>query len=263
MRHWSPLGETYRSPADSRVLGHPVIEMTRRNTPVGFLVLALVGLIAVGCSAPTSAVLQALLGPDRPPLSTPEVGIAAPAAVGSEVETWWPHPDGYAMDLPPGWIAVAVDADRSADLLAAIASSMPGLATRIGAVIDASDVRLSAVAAAAFSESEASPMLVVLVQPTLGMRAREVKSHVREQIIGLPGLTSQPISAHDVVLNAAKAVRFDYTIDDPDVGELSVRSYLFRFGRQAYLVNFIAGPDVSEDVEAIFDEIADSLRFGV
>ncbi len=236
--------------------------MTRRNTPVGFLVLALVGLIAVGCSAPTGAVLQALLAPDQTALSTSEVGSAPPAAVDSAAETWWPHPDGYAMDLPPGWIAVAVDADRSMDLLAAIESSMPGLATRIGAVIDASDVSLSAVAAA-FDESEASPMLVVLAQPTLGMRAREVKSHVREQILDLPGLTSQPISAHDVVLNAAKAVRFDYTIDDPDVGELSVRSYLFRFGRQAYLVSFIAGPDVSEDVEAIFDQIADSLRFGV
>ena len=120
--------------------------MTRRNTPVGFLVLALVGLIAVGCSAPTNAVFQALLGPDQAPLSSPAVGTDVPLAAGSEVPTWWPHPDGYALDLPPGWIAVAIDADRSVELLSAIGLSMPGLATRIGAVIDASDVRLSAIA---------------------------------------------------------------------------------------------------------------------
>ena len=65
------------------------------------------------------------------------------------------------------------------------------------------------------------------------------------------------------MLPTAKGVRFDYTIDDPDLGELRVRSYLFRFGQHAYLVNFVASEDVADEAEAIFDQIADSLRFGV
>ena len=45
----------------------------------------------------------------------------------------------------------------------------------------------------------------------------------------------------------AEGVRFDYSIADPDLGELRVRSYLFRFGRRAYLVNFVASADLADD----------------
>ena len=55
-----------------------------------------------------------------------------------------------------------------------------------------------------------------------------------------------------------------YIVVDPDLGALRVYSYLFRFGSQAYLVNFIASQDVfDDDVEAVFEAIAESLRFGV
>ena len=233
-----------------------------RRTPVGILVLALAGFIAVGCSASTGAVLQALLDPAGMPLSSPEVSAADPA-VGAETETWWPHPDGYAMELPAGWSSMVVASDQTDELVAAVALSLPGLASRIDTVIDGTKVRVSALAAGPVIEDGSALMLVVLAQPTDGRRARDVKVYVRDQILGVPGLTSQPVSSHDVVLDTAEAVRFDYTIDDPDLGELRVRSYLFRFGRQAYLVNFVAAADVAEDAEAIFDEIADSLRFGV
>lgn len=237
--------------------------MMSRKTPVGILVLALAGLIAVGCSAPTSALFQALLDPAAIPVSSPEVSATDPAAVGSDAETWWPHPDGYAMELPAGWSSMAVASDRTGELVATVALSLPGLADRIGDVIDGSKVRVSAIAAGPVIEGESVLVLVVLAQPTEGRRAREVKAHVRDQIISLPGLTSQPVSPHDVVLSTAEGVRFDYAVDDPDLGELRVRSYLFRFGRQAYLVNFVAAADVAEEAEAIFDQIADSLRFGV
>ncbi len=238
--------------------------MTSRTTPVGILVLALASLIAVGCSAPTTAVFQALLDPARTPVSSPEAGTAASSAVDDGgAETWWPHPDGYAMDLPAGWSGVAFERGQADSLVSAVASTMPGLANRMDDVLDGSKVRVSAVAADPTAAGKVAPVLIVLAQPTEGMRAREVKSHVRDQIAGLPGLVNEPISPHDVLLNTAKGVRYDYRIDDPDVGELRVRSYLFRFGRQAYLVNFIASADVADEAEAIFDEIANSLRFGV
>jgi len=74
-------------------------DMTSR-TPVGILVVALASLIALGCSAQTSAVFEALLEPASVPASPVEV--AAPSldvvdAPGTEV--WWPHPDGYALAL--------------------------------------------------------------------------------------------------------------------------------------------------------------------
>jgi hypothetical protein len=237
--------------------------MMHRSTPVGILVLALAGLIAVGCSAPTTAVLQALLVPAGAPESSPAVAAVDPAAVGSGAPTWWPHPEGYAMELPAGWSSMAVASDQTDELVATVALGLPGLASRIGGVIDGTPVRVSAIAAGPVFEGGAAVVLVVLAQPTEGRRAREVKAYVREQIAVLPGLTSQPVSAHDVVLDTAQGVRFDYTIDDPDLGEMSIRSYLFRFGRQAYLVNFVAGADVAEEAEVIFDQIADSLRFGV
>ncbi len=236
--------------------------MTSRTTPVGILVLALAGLIAVGCSAPTNAVFQALLDPAGTPLSSPDVGATDPTVEDSGVETWWPHPDGYAMDLPAGWSSMAVASEQTDGFIEAIGVSMPGLAMRIGEVIDGSDVRVSAIALPQSPDGVVSQVLLVLAQPTAGMRAREVKAHVRDQLANLPGLIS-PISPHDVVLTTAKGVRFDYTIDDVDLGVLQVRSYLFRFGREAYLVNFVAAMDVTEEAEELFDEIADSLRFGV
>ena len=57
-------------------------------------------------------------------------------------------------------------------------------------------------------------------------------------------------------------VRFVYTIDDDDLGELRVFSYLIRAGKTAYLVNFVASADVAAEAEIVFYAIANSLRFG-
>jgi len=237
--------------------------MTSRTTPVGILVIALAGLIAMGCSAPTTAVFQALFDPARTPVSSPEADSAAEnAAAGSESATWWPHPDGYAMVLPAGWSGVAVRQGQTDELVDAVSATLPSLASRIDGVLDRGDARVSAIAADPSAEGKVSPVLVVLAQPTSGKRPHAIKTHVRDQINGLPGL-SGVLSAHDVELPGAKGVRFDYTIDDPDLGELRVFSYLFRFGRQSYLVNFVASADVAGEAEVIFDEIANSLRFGV
>jgi hypothetical protein len=236
--------------------------MTSRTTPVGILVLALLSLIAIGCSAPTNAVFQALLDPAGTPASSPEADTAADAADDSASAMWWPHPDGYAMVLPAGWSGVAVERGQTKELLAAVDVAMPSLAGRMRGVLDGGKARVSAIAADATAGGEMSPMMVVLAQPDDGKRAHAVKSRVREQINALPGLSGL-ISPHDVDLPTAKGVRFDYTIDDPDLGELRVRSYLIGYGRQAYIVNFIAAEGTADESEALFDEIAASLRFGV
>lgn len=237
--------------------------MTSRTTPVGILVIALLGLIAVGCSAPTNAVFQALLDPAGTNASLPEGDAAVNDVVASgDVAMWWPHPDGYAMVLPAGWSGVAVAPDRTPELVTAVAESLPGLGQRMAEVLDGGTARVSAIALDPAAAGDVAPVLLVLAEPTEGRRAHAIKTEVRDRINGLPGLSS-PLSAHDVILATAKGVRFDYTVMDPDLGELRVFSYLFRFGRTAYLVNFVASAEVVDEAEPTFDAIVDSLRFGV
>ena len=158
-----------------------------------------------------------------------------------------------------GWPSTAA---RSDELLDVVADVSPALATRILEVLDATDSRISAVAADPDAGSALVPLLVVIAQPTHERPAHAVKSLVKEQISGLPGLTAGPFR-NDVPLPYAKGVRYEFSLDDPDLGELMVRAYLFRFGSDAYLVTFVASADGFDAAEAVFEAIAQSLRFGV
>ena len=157
--------------------------MTSRTTPVGIIVIALAGLIAVGCSASTSAVFQALVDPAGTVASSPEADPAVEPAATDQMETWWPHPDdGYAMDLPPGWTGVAMDRGATSDLVDSFTATMPALGERIDAVLGGTRVRVSAIAANPAAEGLMSPVLLVLSQPTDGLKLREVKRQVATQI---------------------------------------------------------------------------------
>jgi hypothetical protein len=238
--------------------------MTRR-TPVGILVVALASLSAVGCSAQTSAVFQAMLAPAIEPVAPVEPVEPAPpsaAVVGVPVETWWPHPDGYAMVLPAGWSGVALDETQAGQLVDAVVATDADLAARIDGILESTDSRISAIAAETAVAQDLGPLVIVLAQPTQDRGAHAVKSLVKEQIAGLPGLSGGPFR-DDVTLPYASGVQFEFTIDDPALGALQVRALLFRFGSDAYLVSFVAPVAEFESVEAIFEAIAASLRFGV
>ena len=99
--------------------------MTSRTTPVGIIVIALLGLIAVGCSAPTSAVFQALVDPAGTAVSSPEVDVDSGEAASDSDEAWWPHPNGYAMVLPAGWTGVVVESSDTESITAAVAIVLP------------------------------------------------------------------------------------------------------------------------------------------
>jgi hypothetical protein len=237
-------------------------DMTSRTSPVGGLIVALAAVLAVGCSAQTSAVFDALLDAR---------GLTADASVSSTnretpsdegATTWWPHPEGYAMTLPAGWAGLTVDGSTQGDLLEALADSSPALAARVADVLDETDSRISAVAADPDAGTAVVPLLVVIAQPTHERPAHAVKSLVKEQISELPGLSAGPFR-NDVLLPNAKSVRFEFSLLDPDVGELMVRAYLFRFGSDAYLVTFVAPAEGFDAAEAVFEAIAQSLRFGV
>jgi hypothetical protein len=237
--------------------------MKSRTTPVGILVLALVSLIAVGCSAPTNAVFLALLDPAGTVASSPEADPAMEdPATSSTDPLWWGHPDGYAMVLPAGWTGMVVDEDQTDELVAAVLESMPGLGERVSQVLEGSQVWVSAVAADMSAEGDVTPIMLVLAEPKDGRRPHALKSDVRARLGALPGFTG-PLAASDLELPTSEGFRFDYSIVDPDLGELRVFSYLFRWSRTAYLVSFVAPAALADEMEPIFYAIADSLRFGV
>lgn len=237
--------------------------MTSRTTPVGVLVVALAGLIAMGCSAQTSAVFDALLDPAGAPVSPIETVTDPSEDADSVVDPmWWPHPDGYAMVLPAGWVGIAVDDSGAIQMMDALESANPVLAERMQGVLLVTNSRISAIATGSLAGDGVSPVMLVLAQPTEDRGAHAVKSLVKEQIAGLPGLSAGPFR-DDVTLPAAKGVQFDYSILDPDLGSLQVRSYLFRFASEAYLVSFVARTEDFEAAEPLFAAIAASLRFGV
>jgi hypothetical protein len=236
--------------------------MTSRTTPVGILVVALAGLLAVGCSAQTGAVFDALLDARGAAGPASESNAASDAPQDPAEQTWWPHPEGYAMVLPSGLTGLALGGSEERQLLDAMADDSPALAARIVAVLGATDARISAVAGGRGTGVTLGPVLVVIAQPTGGRPAHAVKSLVKQQISDLPGLTAGPFR-NDVTLPNAKAVRFEFSLDDPELGELMVRAYLLRFGSDAYLVTFVAPVDSFDAAEAVFEAIAQSLRFGV
>ena len=216
----------------------------------------------MGCNAQTGAVFEALLDPGTAVVSASEDEPAADATANTASATWWPLPEGYQMTLPPGWSGVELDRAGTSRLLTAIGASHPGLEERMQGVLADSSARISAVAGDPSQTGQQAPLLLVLSQPTDGRKPHEIKQHIRRQIAQLPGISAKPI-VQDASLTAARGWRFDYSINDPDLGELRVRSYLFRYGRDAYLVNFVASDSSADDLDALFDGIAESLRFGI
>ena len=231
--------------------------MTNRTSPVGVVVLLLASLIAAGCSAQTSAALQALIDPAGSADAADDA-----ASPGIAEATWWPHPHGYAMALPAGWTGVALDPSRTARLMDVLALEQPDLASRARLVLEMSGAQVSSLAVDLSSDAALRPLAIVLVQPTDGAGARLVKSRVADAIAALPGIQGPP-TRRDERLADAQSVRFDYTIEDPDAGSLRVRSHLVRFGGQAYLVSFAAPAAAFDAAGADFDAIAASIRFGI
>lgn len=236
--------------------------MTSRRSPVGGIVLVLGSLLAVGCTTQTSSLFEAVLDSVGSTGSAGAMGDTAGDPATQDGEAWWPNPDGYAMALPPDWTAMNVDGPTSETLIAIVGDQLPGLGERIDGVLATTGSSLSMVAVGASTQSDVPPCVIVLAQSTQGHRARQVKTMVAEQIAALPGIEALPTRI-DETLPDAEAVRFDYVVNDPDLGALRVRSYLFRFGGQAYLVNFAAPSATFGSLEPVIADIVESLRFGI
>lgn len=228
-----------------------------RSSQFGVAILVLAAMLTVGCSGQSGAVFQALL---HAPATDSDDG--SNDAEPSDSPTWWAHPHGYAMSLPAGWVAIDLEASSTERLLAALAGDQPGAADRVREVLALTGARGSMIAVDLGSDRELPPVMIVLAEDAAGIRPRQLKALVGDQIAGLPGLRSEPVRT-DERRNDAGSVRFDYAIDDPDLGSLRVRSSIYRYGGQAYVVSFVA-PDAAFDAaRSDFELIAASLRFGI
>jgi hypothetical protein len=228
-----------------------------RSSSVGVVILALAALLTAGCSGQTGAVFQALL--DAPQVAS---GSGGSDAEPSGSPTWWAHPHGYAMSLPAGWAAIDIDAPSADQLLAALADEDPGAAERVRDVLALTGARGSMVAVDRGDDRDVPPLMIVVAVDAAGIRPRQLKVLVADRIAGLPGLRDAPIRT-DERRNEAGSVRFDYTIDDPDLGALRVSSSLYRYGGQAYVVSFLASESSFDAARSDFELIAASLRFGI
>jgi hypothetical protein len=166
------------------------------------------------------------------------------------------------MVLPPGWFGIGVDQSVATRLIDAIGATSPGLASRVTAVLGATASHVSGIAGDP-SVTTSGPMMVVLAQPSQGRRKHEMKLDVKRQIGQLPGITGAPFMKDAGLPMARGGWRFDYSINDQDLGALRVRSYLFIYGPDGYLVTFVAPESSADDADTLFDTIAESLRFGV
>ena len=230
--------------------------MTRRSQ-FGLVFLVLAGLLTAGCSGQTGAVFQALLDP--PPAAS---GEGSSDATASGTPTWWAHPHGYAMTLPAGWVALDLEASSTERLLSVLDDVHPGAAERAREVLATTGARGSMLAVDLGSDRDLPPLMLILAEDAAGIRPRQLKVLVADQVAGLPGLRGLPVRT-DERRNDAGSVRFDYTIDDPDLGPVRVRSSLYRYGGQAYVVSFIAPESAFDSARSDFETIASSLRFGI
>ena len=233
--------------------------MTRRSL-LSVVSIVLSGLIVTGCGAETNAVLRTLLDP--PPVASGEASPGEPGSTLSDAPTWWAHPHGYAMSLPPGWVAIDLDASSTEQLLSALGTSFPGVEQRVRDVLSATGAQGSMLAVDLGADPDAPPVMIVVARETGGIRPRQLKTLVEEELASLPGLRGIPMRT-DERRNDAGSLRFDYAIDDPDLGALHIRSSLYRYGGQAYIVSFVAPESELDEARSDFDAIAASLRFGI
>lgn len=232
----------------------------KRRTPLSVALLVVVGAVVTGCTAETSAVIQALVDP--PPAASGEIAAAEPGSTASDTSTWWAHPHGYAMSLPPGWVAIGLDASSTEQLIAALGTSFPGVEQRIRDVLAATGAQASMLALDLGEDSDLPAVMIVMARETGEMRPRQLKAFVEDELASLPGLRGTPVRT-DERRNETGSLRFDYAIDDPDLGALRVRSSLYRYGGQAYIVSFVAPESALEGARSDFEAIAASLRFGI
>jgi hypothetical protein len=240
--------------------------MEQLRRPLALAVLALMAGVVAGCSSPAGAALRAIVAaPDETatPASTAAAATQAPGATDDpDATTWFTHRAGYAMAVPPGWLATAMTSAQ-VDLVAdALLESHPELAHAVREALEASGLRVSMLGIDLSSVAVVPPLVVVLSQPTDGMRLGQVAGRLGEAIATLPGLDGPPARS-EAPGPTGVAIRFDFRLEHEGIGAVLVRCQVFRFAGSAYVVAVAASEPQFQAASPTFEAILSSLRFGV
>jgi len=166
--------------------------------------------------------------------------------------------------MPAGWTATAVGPDDVGLLLTLLGASNPDLATLVRNILDLTHARASMVGGdLRDSSARVPPNVTVLIQPSAGLPLDLVGIVVEQLVNRVPGVTGTATKAK-VNLPSGDAIRMDYQVQPAGGGGLiSLRTFVIVKGDQTFLVTFTAGADLFSAQQPTFDEMVNSLRFGI
>jgi hypothetical protein len=168
------------------------------------------------------------------------------------------------MTIPAGWNATAVGADDINLLLTLLGASNPDLANLVRDILNLTHARASMVGGdLRDSSARVPPNVTVLIQPSAGLPLDLVGTVVEQLVNRVPGVTGSAAKAK-VNLPSGDAIRLDYQVQPAGGGALiTLRTFVIVKGDQTFLVTFTAGADLFPAQQPTFDEMVNSLRFGV
>ncbi len=168
------------------------------------------------------------------------------------------------MTMPAGWTATAVGPDDIGLLLGLLGASNPDLANLVRNILDLTHARASMVGGdLRDSTAHVPPNVTILIQPSAGLPLGLVGTVMEALVNRIPGVTGSPVKAN-VNLPSGDAIRMDYQVQPAGGGGLiGLRTFVIVKGDQTYLVTFTAGADFFSAQQPTFDEMVNSLRFGV
>jgi hypothetical protein len=242
--------------------------LRRMRSPVragAFVVATLATLVVSGCTTATGVVFRDLLGipiEDAAPAGLPSPSATGTVPVTVETDTWFTHRAGYAMELPPGWVATDVSQAEQQRLLEALADADPDLGQSVGALLADTGLRISMVGADLRSTTALPPLVMILSEPIRGQRPAQVSARIAMLLAGLPGLAGEVTRTEDP-LPTGDSLRFDLVLEHGATGRVVVRGHLVRFAGSAYLVVLAAPEALAAVVAQDFEAILETLRFGV
>jgi hypothetical protein len=197
---------------------------------------------------------------------SPEPGtVVDPATSPTALSTpaFFSSNDGYSLTIPAGWSATRVSPEETSLTLDLLAASDPLLAGLVRSAVDQTGAWVSMVGGdmAASPEGGIPPGVAVLVIPGAGASDDTIEAVVTDLLTNTP---TQGDVRHKVVgTKAGDAHRFLLTVVGDMVGPVNVRVFLYSAGTNAVVVAFASAEGAPREVASAFDEMLDSLRFGV
>lgn len=232
--------------------------MARTNTLAGLLMALVAMPLVAGCAVvglPQGGAFDAL-----PASGVGNDALASPATT----PTFFSSNDGYALTLPPGWVADKTNNRDSQTALTALGVADAVLAAQVRTVLDETDARMSMIAIDGGSSLATGPVptgMAVLMMSAAGGTDRETEQRVADVVDSLTvvdGSIKHSVSSYA----AGDAHRFDMLASGDSLSVL-VRVYLFTVGDDGVIVVFGCDPSLAAASEPDMDAIIKSLRFGI